>query len=175
MRWEQTSRHKSRGGRRRELYLWVVNECAPFTIGRQFAGGGVLETLDDGGFARAVVAHDKCQRSVELDRLPVLGPERPDALDGQLLDPRHGGWLLSATAVIRKAARAPLIQYRQIPRRGWRCGKDKAEYRKCSQVGRDGDWCTRLLDEAAELQTVRLDGGPLIGPRQRAEVLATTD
>jgi hypothetical protein len=74
--------------------LGVVDEGTRLGVGRQLAGGGILETLDDGRLAGAVGADDEGQRLVEGDGLGLLVVEGADAQDVERFDGRHGGgWL----------------------------------------------------------------------------------
>lgn len=74
---------------RDETYLGVVDEGTTFAVGWEFACGGVLETLDDSGLARAIVPDDECQRCVEAETFTIHRVEGSDALDGQAVDTRH--------------------------------------------------------------------------------------
>lgn len=68
-------------------HLWVMNESSTLAVGWEIAGGGILETLDDGlnpssanrplvyvpldsyRLPRSVVSDNQCKRCMKLDRL----------------------------------------------------------------------------------------------------------
>lgn len=55
----------------------------------QRAGGGLLETLDHGCFARAVVPDNERQRRIEVQNDFVFRTETSDALNEHALDCAH--------------------------------------------------------------------------------------
>lgn len=107
---------------RDETYLGVVDEGTTFAVGWEFACGGVLETLDDSGLARAIVPDDECQRCVEAETFTIHRVEGSDALDGQAVDTRHGlwGW--------RCSSERPVVSYEEMEMDGGgRAGCDLVE------------------------------------------------
>lgn len=69
-----------------------MDEGAILGVGGQFARGGVLEALNDGGLSRTITSDNESQRCPEVEAFTVVGCKGADALNGQPVDARHGCW-----------------------------------------------------------------------------------
>lgn len=67
-----------------------MDKGAISAVGWQITCGGILQTLDDGGLARAVITDNESEWRIKTDCLTMVWRKGPDALNGQSVDARHG-------------------------------------------------------------------------------------